>query len=315
VYRDKRTLISILLFIAVLCIGLLFRAREFFEVNNLLDIFLRTSYLAIASLGMMTVILLGHIDVSVGAILAACSTFAGKLAIAGLPIPMVALAAVIAGCILGALNGFLTAFLRIHSIVVTLGTLSVFRGLIILQTKGIWITDLPESLLFIGRGSIGPVPFPVIIAIIVLLFAIPFYSRTRIGRSLFAIGSNDSAANLAGLNVKWTIVFAFTLNGALVGLAGLLYSGRFGLIQPNTGIGLELTVITAVVVGGTNIFGGRGGPINTYLGALFVSAIGTVLIYYKVSPYWEQLVQGVFVILSVSYYVLATKVRSKGGVY
>jgi rhamnose transport system permease protein len=311
-YRDLRTLISILLFILILCVGLLFRAREFFEMNNLQDIAIRTSYLSIAATGMMTVILLGHIDVSIGAILAACSALAGKLAISGVPVPIVAIVAVIAGCLMGSLNGVLTAFLNIHSIVVTLGTLSIYRGLIILQTKGIWITGLPKSLLFIGRGSLGPVPFPVIIALAVLALGIVFYSRTRVGRALYAIGSNETAANLSGINVRWTIVLAFVLNGALVGLAGLLFSGRFGVIQSNTGLGFELTVITAVVVGGTNIFGGRGGVVNTYLGAVFVSAVGTVLIYFNVSAYWEQLVQGVFVILAVSYFVLATRIRSKG---
>lgn len=317
-YTDRRTQLSILLFLGVLFLVLLLKAPSFFTMRNIIDITVNTSYVAIAALGMMLVIVIGQIDVSVGAILGICCTLTGMLSKQGAPTFMLFVVAIGAGAFLGLINGLLVALLRIHSIVVTLGTLSIFRGLLIYQTQGIWISGLPDTLLQIGRGRFLGIPVPVIIAIVVFVIAAWFLRSVPGGRSLFAVGSNREAARLSGINVPLVQVCAFVINGALVGLAALIFAGRFGGIQSNTGQGFELIVITAVVVGGADIFGGAGTPLGTLLGALLISIIGTTLIFFNVSAFWEQAVQGLFILLAVTYYALrsqfsGTRLMEKSG--
>ena len=306
-YTDRRTQLSILVFLGVLSLVLLLKAPSFFTVRNIIDITVNTSYVAIAALGMMLVIVIGQIDVSVGAILAICCTVTGMLSKQGVPAIALLFAAMGTGALLGLINGLFVALLRIHAIVVTLGTLSIFRGLLIVLTQGKWISGLPDNLLQIGRGRFLGCPVPVIIAIFVFIIASWALYALPGGRSLFAVGSNREAARLSGINVPLTQIWAFVMNGALVGLAALIFAGRFGGIQSNTGQGFELIVITAVVVGGADIFGGSGTPLGTLLGALLISVIGTTLIFFNISAFWEQAVQGLFILFAVTFYALRSK--------
>jgi ribose/xylose/arabinose/galactoside ABC-type transport system permease subunit len=309
VYTDRRTQLSILAFLGVLFLVLLLKAPSFFTVRNILDITVNTSYVAIAALGMMLVIVIGQIDVSVGAILAICCTITGLLSKQGVPTIALVGVAMGTGAFLGMMNGLLVALLRIHSIVVTLGTLSIFRGLLIALTQGMWISGLPDTLLQIGRGRVLGFPVPVLVAVLIFVLATWFLYAVPGGRSLFAVGSNREAARLSGINVPLIQIWAFAMNGALVGLAALIFAGRFGGIQSNTGQGFELVVITAVVVGGADIFGGAGTPLGTLLGALVISVIGTTLIFFNINAFWEQAVQGLFILFAVTFYALRSKRR------
>jgi rhamnose transport system permease protein len=283
------------------------KSPAFFSIQNLNDIAVNTSYLAISALGMMFVIVIGQIDVSVGAILAICCTLTGILSKSGIPILWVAFITLLAGAALGTINGLLVSICKIHSIVATLGTLSIYRGVLIYYTKGIWITSLPDSLLKIGRGKVLGFPIAVVLTACAF-FAVSFAFRyIRAGRYIFAVGSNQESARLSGISIARVQISAFLCNGLLVGLSALIFAGRFGGIQSNTGQGYELSVITAVVVGGANIFGGSGTPLGTLLGALMVSIIGTSLIFFNVSAFWEQAVQGTFILLAVIYYSLQSK--------
>lgn len=190
--------------------------------------------------------------------------------------------------------------MRVHSIVVTLATLAVVRGAIILITGGSWIYDLPANFRALGTGTLLGVPIPVWLMAGVTLLGWYLLSHTRWGRSVYALGSSPEAARLAGIPVRWTQLSVFVFQGALVGVATMAFATRFTTIQSNTGSGFEFLVITAVVVGGTNIFGGSGTLLGTFLGALLVSATGTTLTFLRISAFWEGALQGLFILVSVT---------------
>jgi rhamnose transport system permease protein len=298
-YVDYRRQLSLAIFLVLLTAGLALRNPAFASPANLRDVCVNASHLGIAALGMFLVILIGQIDVSVGAILAICSTLAGLMAKQGVPTPVVLLAAMVAGALLGGLNGLIVAGLRIHSIVVTLGTASIYRGLLIKATGGSWIYGLPAQFTAFGQGKLLGVPLPVITLVAVYLLAAFLLSRIPGGRALFAVGSNPDAARLAGLPVARVQILAFVLNGALVGLAAVVFASRFTVIQSNAGIGFEFAAITAVLVGGANIFGGSGTVFGTLLGTVVISALASALIFLGINSLWEPCFQGLFILAAV----------------
>lgn len=271
---------------------------DFFSANNLLDIAVNTAYIAVAAAGMTMVIVSGNIDISVGSMLGVCATIAGELARNGAPVPVAFAAAVLAGGMLGAVNGFLVAYARIPAIVVTLGMLSILRGGLILVTQGRWIESLPEAFFFSQRSTLG-IPNPIWVMVFVSLAVWVFMKYHRLGRAIYAVGGNAEAARLAGINPRQIYLFVFIMNGLLVGLASVLYASRFTAIQSNAGQGFELAVISGTVVGGVSILGGVGSVIGALLGSLLISQIGTAAIFLKVSPFWLQAVQGGLILLTV----------------
>jgi rhamnose transport system permease protein len=300
VYVNRGRELSIGVFLLILAVVLALLAPNFYSVQNIQNILVNMSYLMIAAVGMTAVILTGQIDISIGAILAACSTAAGLAAKAGVPIPLVFLISIAVGAALGTVNGALVAYLRVHSIIVTLATLAVIRGVIILLTRGAWIYDLPANFRAVGTGQLLGLPNPVWLMLVTALLGAYLLSHTRWGRSVYAVGSNADAARLAGINVEVVQMSVFMLQGALVGLAAMAFATRFTTIQSNTGVGFEFLVITAVVAGGTNIFGGSGTVLGTLLGALLVAGTGTVLTFLRISAFWESALQGLFILLSVA---------------
>jgi rhamnose transport system permease protein len=272
----------------------------FFARDNLIDLFLANMPVLIIGLGMTLVILTGHIDISVGSLFAVCAVGSGVLAKAGVPMPMVVLATCAIGVLLATVNGSLVAFLRIPSIVVTLATMIAWREGLRLATEGAWIQDLPPSYQWLGMS---PAAYPLVAFLVVVLLQTGFgwgLRHVSAGRAVYAIGSSPSAARLAGLRVESITIGVFALVGALVGLAAVLNSVRFNQIPSNTGFGLELKVIAAVVVGGTAISGGRGSALGTLLGAILLSAIGPALTFLGVSAYWERAIHGVIILAAVA---------------
>ena len=272
----------------------------FFARDNLIDLFLANVPVLIIGLGMTLVILTGHIDISVGSLFAVCAVSSGVLAKAGVPMPLVVLATCGLGLLLATVNGALVAFLRIPSIVVSLATMIALREGLRLATEGAWIQDLPASYQWLGLSA-GV--YPVVVSGVVVLLQIGFGWGLRhlsAGRAVYATGSSPSAARLAGLRVEQITVGVFAIAGALCGLAAVLNSVRFNQIPSNTGFGLELKVIAAVVVGGTAISGGRGSAVGTLLGAILLSAIGPALTFLGVSAYWERAIHGVIILAAVA---------------
>jgi rhamnose transport system permease protein len=310
-YVDRGRELSIVVFLAAIAALLLVVVPSFFNATNLNNILINVSYVAIGALGQMAVILTGQPDISVGSVLAVCAMSAGAMATAGLPVAVVVLLTILIGATLGLINGLLITSLGIHSIIVTLGTLGIYRGGLLYFTGGAWIYNLPPSFRWIALGDVAGVANPIWIAALTMVVFSFVLTRTRWGRSLYAVGSNDEAARLSGLSRNRVLVSAFTLNGAMVAIAAMVYATRFSTIQSNIGLGYEFLVITAVVVGGAHIFGGSGTVIGVVLGALLVAITGTVLVFLAVSAFWERSLHGAFILLAVGFEVVRQRVRRK----
>ena len=295
--------------LAIVALGLVLAvvAPGFFARDNLSDLFLANLPVLIVALGMTLIILTGQIDISVGSAFAITGVVAGLLAKAGLPMPLVAASACIVGAALGAVNGALVAYVRIPSIVVSLATMVALRDGLRWATDGAWIQDLPENFQWLGLTQTA-YPF-VALGTAAGLTALLAWSLRHLaaGRAVYATGSNPEAARLAGLHTPLVTFAVFVLAGGLTGLAALLNSVRFNQIPSNAGLGLELKVIAAVVVGGTAITGGRGSIAGTVLGVILLGAIGPALTFIGVSAYWERAIQGAIILAAVAFDAVRTR--------
>jgi len=275
-------------------------APGYFARDNLSDLFLGNMPVLIVALGTTLVILTGHIDISVGSAFAICGVVAGVIAKSGAPVAVAGLAACLAGAVLGALNGALVAYVRIPSIVVTLATMVALRDGLRWVTQGAWVQDLPAGFQWFGLAQ-SAYPLVAVAIVAVLQVAMGWGMRNvAAGRAVYATGSNEHAARLAGLDTRRVTFTVFAIAGALTGLAALLNSVRFNQIPSNAGIGLEMKVIAAAVVGGAAIRGGRGSFAGTLLGVVLLGAIGPALTFLGVSAYWERALQGAIILAAVA---------------
>jgi len=302
--------LSVAATIAALALVLAAVRPAFFASDNLLDLFLASMPVLIVALGATMVILTGNIDISVGSAFAVCSVAAGVAAKAGLPMPLVVVAVCAVGALLGAINGVLVAYVRIPSIVVTLATMVAIRDGLRWITQGEWVQDLPAGFQWLGSSQ-GIYPF--LAAAITAALAIGLWwilGNLPAGRAVYATGSNQTAARLAGLRVELVTASVFALAGGLTGLAAILNGVRFNQIPSNAGLGLEMKVIAAVVVGGTAITGGRGTVAGTVLGVVLLGMIGPALTFLGVSAYWEHALQGSIILAAVAFDALRVAPRT-----
>jgi rhamnose transport system permease protein len=297
--KRHRREISVAIAIAALLLVLAFAAPGFFTLQNQMDLLLSNMPVLIIALGMTLVILTGNIDISVGSIFAICSVAAGTFTKMGVPVVLAGTAACLVGAAMGAINGALVAYVRIPSIVVTLAAMVAFRDALRWSTQGAWVQDLPRGFQWFGmtQAASNIVAFSIAGA----LFIVLAWSLRNLaaGRAIFATGSNETAARLAGINSERVIFSVFAITGALAGGAALLNSVRFNQIPSNTGLGMELKVIAAVVVGGTAITGGRGSLAGTMLGVILLGIIGPALTFLGFSAYWERAIQGAIILSAV----------------
>jgi len=296
-----RAEISVALTIAGLLIVLAFVAPGFFTLENLSDLVLANMPVLIVALGMTLVILTGHIDISVGTMFAICSVAAGEFSKLGLPAWGAGLVACLIGATLGAINGALVAYLRIPSIVVTLAAMVAFRDALRWITQGAWVQDLPANFQWLGttQAASNAITFAVAGA---LAAGIGWGLRNLpAGRAIYATGSNENAARLVGIDTARVTFCVFAITGALTGCAALLNSIRFNQVPSNAGLGMEMKVITAVVVGGTAITGGRGSIQGTLLGVILLGIISPALTYLGFSAYWERAIQGLIILSAVAF--------------
>jgi rhamnose transport system permease protein len=304
--------ISVAIATAALAIVLAFAAPSYFSRENLSDLFLSNMPVLVVAIGMTLVILTAEIDVSVGSIFAICGVAAGVIAKAGAPTLVVCLGACAIGAAFGALNGALVAYVRIPSIVVTLATLTALRDGLRWATQGAWIADLPPSFQWFGLTQ-SIYPIAALVTAVVLVAATAWGLRhLAVGRAIYATGSNAEAARVAGINTRQLVFLVFVFTGVLTGFAAVFNSVRFNQIPSNAGLGLELKVIAAVVVGGTAITGGRGSIAGTVLGVILLGAIGPALTYLGTSAYWEQALQGVVILAAIVIEALRDRAERRG---
>ncbi len=287
---------------------------NFRHPQTLEAILTNAAYVAVVAVGMTLVIVAGQIDISVGSMLAVCALVAGNLARDGVPMPLVFLASLVLGGLMGAFNGALVAYLRIPSIIVTLAMMTALRGAILWWTRGIWVQPLPPEWKWLGTTEVLGLPLPVWIAWAVVGLAAYLVAHHPWGRRVYAVGSIPTAASLAGINVPAVYFWVLCLNGVLVGLATMLNVTRFSIVQTNEGVGLEFLVITAVVVGGTNIFGGSGTILGSYLGVLLLTTLSMALIFFGVPSEWDAAFRGGLILLAVVLDILRTQAFRRGRV-
>lgn len=283
-------------------VSILFNLRypTFLTFNNIISILSNVAVVAIVSIGMTAVIVTGGIDVSVGSLLALCMLVAARVIIVGGDnILLVLLITLGVGLLMGMLNGALVAYGRIHPIIVTLGTLNIIRALHIQLLGPQWITPAPVVRPLAQSALLGiPLPFWLVVLLTILVGL--FLQRRPLGRHIYGLGGNPEAVRLAGISVRKTTIFVYAFIGVMVGLAAIIQLGLSGTVQPNAGIGLELQVIAATVIGGTNILGGRGTVIGSLLGALLVEAVHNALITMGTIALLEGLVIGVLILIAVA---------------
>ncbi|MDR5817795.1 ABC transporter permease [Caballeronia sp. LZ043] len=277
---------------------------DFLNLQNLRDVLLNVSIIGLLTAGMTIVMLMRHIDLSVASIVGVSAYAVGSLFVMfpHLPVIVALLAGIGIGGSIGAVNGVLVTFGRVPSLVATLSTLYIVRGADYAWVHGgqINATSLPDAFAAIATGSLLGVPNLVLIALVVLIALSVYLKQYRGGREHYAIGSNPEAARLAGIRVDRRVMIGFLLSGAIAGLAGVLWLARFGTVDASTAKGIELQVVAAAVVGSVAITGGVGTIAGATLGALVLGVINIALVVLRVSPFWQQAIQGALIVAAIA---------------
>ncbi len=297
--RYRRELSVVAAFAALLVLVAVV-APAFYSVGNARDLLVSNAIILLPAIGMTMVLLTREIDISIGSQLALIALVCGWLAKAGLPTPLLLLVGPACGALLGGLNGWLVTVCRIPSIIVTLATMVGWRAAIRWSTEGAWVRDLPAGFQWLGLGQAGGTAVLLLLTTLVFALAVWALAQVAAGRALYAVGSDPESARLVGLPPGRVVTGAFVVLGALGGLAAVLNATRFQAVQPNAGLGLEMRVIAAVVVGGTSVLGGRGGLWGTLAGVALLGTVGTVLTFLHVNPAWERALQGALILAAVA---------------
>ena len=305
---------EVLLALAIVILAIVVGAinPRFLLARNLSDIFLGNAYVAVAAIGMSMVIISGNIDISVGALIGVLATISGTMAVAGYPIALSWFVPIVVGVAVMALQGAVVAYLRIPAIVVTLGMLSILKGGLISVTGGRWISDLPDSFHLSNIELFGILPMPVLIMIGATILAAIWMRNFAPGRAIYATGGNSEAARLCGISPRATIVMVFALHGFFTGIAAILFATELRVIQSTVPPNLELTIITAAVVGGVSILGGVGTVVGSTFAAILIAEIASALVFVSISPYWIRAVQGGLILLTVVADILRRRRRVAG---
>lgn len=271
---------------------------NYLRPNNLMSILQGNAYAAVAAIGMSMVIISGNIDISVGSVVGVLAVITGNVAISGAPIIVAWATPVFLGVLIGGVIGFLVAYLKIPSIVVTLGFASILKGGLILVTSGREISGFPEGF---ALSQMRPfdVPMPIYFMIILTIAAAIWMRYSGLGRSIYAVGGNAEAARMSGINDRRVILQTFMINGFFVGIASLLFATQLQIIRATVPPNFELLVITSSVVGGVSILGGVGTVIGSTIAAILLNSINSALVFVQISPYWMRAFQGILVLITV----------------
>lgn len=294
----RRASVFIILLVILGLLGAL--SRQFFTIDNLLTVALQSSFIALTAIGMTFTIITGGIDLSVGSVAALCGALGAGLAVNNnVPTYPAILIALIAGMLIGAVNGGMIVLGRIPPFVATLAMMAVARGLTLVYTQGRPIAGLDETFRFWGTGEILAVPVPVIVLLVVAGLAYTLLAKTPFGLHVYAVGGGEETARLAGVPARRVKFLVYVISGFTAGLTGVLLTARLWSAQPNAGVLLELDAIAAAVLGGTSLAGGTGGIGGTVAGALIIGSLSNGLNLLRVPSYSQQVVRGMIFILAV----------------
>ncbi|EOG7624240.1 ribose ABC transporter permease [Vibrio parahaemolyticus] len=296
---EQKSLIALLFLIVVVS----FLNPNFFTVDNILNILRQTSVNAIIAVGMTLVILTAGIDLSVGSVLALCGAFAASLIAMEVPVLIAVPTALLAGAALGAISGIIIAKGKVQAFIATLVTMTLLRGVTMVYTDGRPIstgfTDTADAFAWFGTGYALGIPVPVWLMVVVFAAAWYLLNHTRFGRYVYALGGNESATRLSGINVDRVKIGVYAICGMLAALAGIIVTSRLSSAQPTAGMGYELDAIAAVVLGGTSLMGGKGRIMGTLIGALIIGFLNNALNLLDVSSYYQMIAKAVVILLAV----------------
>jgi len=313
-FRQRRET-SLIVLIALLLVIVTIRSPGFVSGKNIQRIVNDTSILVMVSIGQFFVILAGGIDLSVGSIIGFSGMAASMLneSNPALPAIFVLLAGVSIGMLLGAVNGFVVAFGKVPPIIVTLGSMSIFRGLTFVLSKGQWVTahEMTESYMQLPHGNFLGVSNLIWWGVAVSVILYYFSNYTRSGRQVFALGGNRTAAKFVGINERKITMMIFTISGLVSGLAGVMWTARYAAAVNETATGFELQTVAACVIGGVSIAGGSGAVPGVILGALFIGIINNALPVVNLSPFYQLLIQGTIVLFAMLINTVSEKRREK----
>ena len=289
-----------LVVLVALCVVMAVLSPFFLSVSNALNILLATSTIGVLAIAATFVLSSGGLDLSLGSVMGLAGVAGAAVAVnLGLPTPVAVVATLGAGALAGAVNGLVVTRAGVPAFIVTLGMLGIARGLALVISDGRVIYGLPPAMVYLGQGRPLGVPMPVIILVAAALFMHVLLAHTRFGRRTLALGDSEAAARTAGIEVGRMRLALYTLSGGLAGLAGLLFATRINAGDPTAGISYELTAITAAIIGGTNLFGGRGSILGTMVGALIMGVLQNGLNLLAVQSYYQQMAIGGVLVLAV----------------
>ncbi|MCX7951554.1 MAG: ribose ABC transporter permease [Clostridiales bacterium] len=290
-----KSLIGLLL----LCFIISIITPRFLNVNNLLNVLTQVSVNAVIAIGMTFVILTGGIDLSVGSILAITGAIAASIIVKSNSLFLAIVVTILLGALIGAFNGAIVAKGKIQPFIVTLATMTIFRGATYVFTNGTPISGLSKNFTFIGNSRVLGIPFPVIITLIVFALAWYLISETRYGRYVYALGGNEDSTRLSGINTDKVKMLVYIVSGIASAISGVIVTSRIGSASPNAGSGYELDAIAAVVLGGTSLSGGEGSITGTIVGAMIIGVLNNGLNLMNVSPFYQSIVKGLVILLAV----------------
>lgn len=298
---------STLFILIVLIIVFSVASSNFLRMDNLLNVLRQVAVIGILAAGMTYVIISGGMDLTVGAYLGLSGVVIAKLMGAGVTAPLAVLLTMVVLTVIGVITGALIVGLNVSAMVITLGMMTVVRGLAYIISNGLPIYDIPESIVFLGQGYVAGIPVPVIIMLILVAIMGVILKYSYFGRYVYAIGGNVEAAKLAGLSVKKITISLYGISAFLASIAGIVLTGRVSSGAPASGTGTEMDVVTAVVIGGISVNGGKGSMFGAFLGAVIIGILSNGLTIMNVGEYYQQVVKGAVLILAVAFDVIANR--------
>lgn len=299
IFKSGGSEFTILIAYIGLCVVFSILSSNFLSIKNFINIGIYSSIMGITAAATTLVLISGCIDISVGSVMGLTGMISALMLKQGIPIVIVIIVSLLAGAAVGILNGLLVAKGKIVPMIATMGTMSIVRGIAYLTNGGISIVISNQGFTWLGRGYVGPVPFILIVLLLVYVGVYYLSKYTAYGRKLYATGSNQRAGYLAGINTDRTILTVYILNGVFAGLSGVLMAAQSGAGLPTAGDTYEMTIISACVLGGTSINGGKGNVWGTLIGVLLLTTISNGLTMLGISSFWQQIIKGTILVVAV----------------
>jgi ribose transport system permease protein len=300
-----------ILAVSLVVLGALFStlSRDFYSAYNLVSMLTNMSFLGLSAMGFCVNLIGGEVDISIGANIALTSVVTAYCFEAGLPIAVCILAGLMVGVVMGSVNGIVIAGFKANSLIVTLGTMSIAQGVAYTMTGGLAILVMEDVLGFFGRGKIGPVPFPIVVLVIFTLLFTALVNFTKFGRRVQAVGSNASVAFLSGIRVKRVKFAGLMICGVMTSISGLMMASMSAVGMPQHSIGQEFPIISAVILGGASLSGGKGSVAGSIIGILIISLIYNGLTMLNIPSYTVEMIRGLILILIVASYEVKDRKR------